>query len=143
MAKIALKPSLLAVGSFALLRRLAHAQSTAELAKQALNPVAAMHRLPVQYNWDQKIGPTGDGMRSVSNIQPVLPFELVEGGNLISRTILPVIDQRSLMPNDQADKSGGGDLTQSVFFSPKAETHSGWMWGLGRYFSCQQAAMIF
>jgi hypothetical protein len=73
----------------------------------------------------------------------VLPFELVEGGNLISRTILPVIDQRSLMPNDQADKSGGGDLTQSVFFSPMAETHSGWMWGLGRYFSCQQAAMIF
>ncbi len=60
----------------------AHAEDSAELAKKALNPVAAMYSLPVQYNWDQKMGPTGDGMHSVTNIQPVLPFTLNGGSAL-------------------------------------------------------------
>ncbi len=51
-----------------LLALLAHtgqgqAEDSAELAKKALNPVAAMYSLPVQYNWDQKIGPDGWGFR--------------------------------------------------------------------------------
>lgn len=46
----------------------AQAEDSEELAKKALNPVAAMYSLPVQYNWDQKMGPAGDGMRSVTNI---------------------------------------------------------------------------
>lgn len=29
-----------------------HAQDSAELAKAALNPIAAMYSLPLQYNWD-------------------------------------------------------------------------------------------
>ena len=81
---------------------MAQAEDSAELAKQALNPVAAMYSLPVQYNWDQKMGPTGEGMRSVTNIQPVLPFTLNDDWNLISRTILPVIDQHGLAPNGAA-----------------------------------------
>ena len=62
---------------------LAQAEDSAELAKKALNPVAAMYSLPVQYNWDQKMGPTGEGMHSLTNIQPVLPFALNEDWNLI------------------------------------------------------------
>lgn len=107
------------------------ADDSAELAKKALNPVAAMYSLPVQYNWDQKLGPTGDGMHSVTNIQPVLPFSLNDDWNLISRTILPVIDQRGLAPNGAADQSGIGDVTQSFFFSPKKPTDSGWILGVG------------
>ena len=57
---------------------MAQADDSAELAKKALNPVAAMYSLSVQYNWDQKIGPTGEGMHSFTNIQPVLPFALNE-----------------------------------------------------------------
>jgi hypothetical protein len=108
-----------------------HAEDSAELAKKALNPVAAMYSLPVQYNWDQKIGPTGNGMHSVTNIQPVLPFSLNEDWNLISRTILPVIDQHGLAPDGAADKSGMGDITQSFFFSPKKPTDNGWILGAG------------
>ena len=103
----------------------AQAEDSAELAKKALNPVAAMYSLPVQYNWDQKMGPTGEGMHSLTNLQPVLPFTLNDDWNLISRTILPVIDQHGLAPNGAADKSGVGDITQSFFFSPKQPTESG------------------
>jgi hypothetical protein len=113
---------------------LAQAEDSAELAKKALNPVAAMYSLPVQYNWDQKMGPTGEGMHSVTNIQPVLPFNLNEDWNLISRTILPVIDQHGLAPNGAADKSGVGDITQSFFFSPTKPTESGWILGAGPAF---------
>jgi hypothetical protein len=109
----------------------AQAEDSAELARKALNPVAAMYSLPVQYNWDQKMGPTGEGMHSVTNIQPVLPFALNEDWNLISRTILPIIDQHGLAPNGAADKSGSGDITQSFFFSPTKPTDSGWILGGG------------
>lgn len=109
----------------------AYAEDSAELAKKALNPVAAMYSLPVQYNWDRKMGSSGDGMRSVTNIQPVLPFSLNEDWNLISRTILPIIDQHGLAPGGAADKSGTGDITQSFFFSPKKETDNGWIVGAG------------
>lgn len=123
--------TLLAIALFGLHCGLASAEGAAELAKQALNPVAAMYSLPVQYNWDQKIGPTSDGMRSVTNVQPVLPFELNEDWNLISRTILPLIDQHGAAPDGLADKSGIGDVTQSFFFSPKKPTDSGWILGAG------------
>lgn len=106
-------------------------EDTADLAKKALNPIAAMYSLPIQYNWDQKIGPTGDGMHSVTNIQPVLPFSINDDWNLISRTILPVIDQHGLVADGLADKSGIGDVTQSFFFSPTKPTASGWIWGAG------------
>jgi hypothetical protein len=107
------------------------ADSQAELAKQSLNPVAALYSVPIQYNWNQKLGPSGEGYQSVTNIQPVLPFTLNDEWNLISRTILPVIDQHGLVPGGQADKSGVGDVTQSFFFSPKHPTASGWIWGAG------------
>jgi hypothetical protein len=107
------------------------ADSQAELAKQTLNPVAALYSLPIQYNWNQKLGPNGDGYQSVTNIQPVLPFSINDEWNLISRTILPIIDQHGLVPGGQADKSGTGDVTQSFFFSPKQPTSSGWIWGAG------------
>lgn len=110
------------------------ADDTADLAKKTQNPIAALYSLPIQFNWNQHLGPTNDGIQTVTNIQPVLPFSINEDWNLISRTILPVIDQRSLAPNGLADKSGVGDITQSLFFSPKAKTESGWIWGAGPVF---------
>lgn len=94
------------------------ADSQAELAKQTLNPVAALYSVPIQYNWNQKLGPSSEGYQSVTNIQPVLPFSINDEWNLISRTILPIIDQHGLVPDGQADKSGLGDVTQSFFFHP-------------------------
>ena len=107
------------------------AADQAELAKKTLNPVADLISLPIQFNYDHKIGPTDDGKKYVVNIQPVIPFSIGPEWNLISRTILPLADQDGILPAGKADASGIGDITQSFFFSPKKPTASGWIWGAG------------
>ena len=91
------------------------------LAKKLNNPVAALISAPMQFNYDENIGLDDKGSRSTINIQPVIPFSLNENWNVISRTILPVIDQKDIYPS-AGSQSGIGDIVQSVFFSPKAPT---------------------
>jgi hypothetical protein len=47
----------------------------ADLAKKLANPVADLVSVPIQSNYDFGIGP-GDGTKSTTNIQPVIPFDL-------------------------------------------------------------------
>jgi len=70
--------------------------ASAELAQKLQNPIADIIILPIQYNYDMDIGPNDDGSRHLTNIQPVYPFRLNEDWNLISRTIIPVIDQEDV-----------------------------------------------
>ena len=100
------------------------------LALQLSNPVAALISVPLQLNFDQKIGPTDDGDRWLLNVQPVVPFSMSDEWNLISRTILPVVRQSDIFPGS-GTQTGLSDVLQSVFFSPKAPTASGWIWGAG------------
>ena len=103
------------------------------LAKALSNPVAALISVPLQLNYDSGLGGEGNGERWTMNVQPVIPFGLSKDWNLISRTILPVIEQTDVIPGDRS-QSGIGDVTQSLFFSPKAPTASGWIWGVGPAF---------
>jgi len=103
--------------------------STANIAKQLNNPVAALISVPFQWNYDQDMGPADDGDRQLLNIQPVIPVTLNDDWNIISRTILPLIKQDNVAPD--SDQEGTGDITQSFFFSPKSPTASGWIWGAG------------
>jgi len=89
-----------------------------ELAKKLSNPVAAMISVPLQSNFDFKIGPNDDGWRYQLNLQPVIPISLGEDWTLISRTILPIVYQDDIFPG-AGDQFGLGDTTQSLFFSPK------------------------
>jgi hypothetical protein len=100
------------------------------LAMQLSNPVAALISVPLQLNYDQDIGPADDGDRWLLNVQPVIPFSLNDNWNLISRTILPVVRQSDIFPG-AGTQTGVGDTVQSIFFSPKAPTDSGWIWGAG------------
>jgi hypothetical protein len=102
----------------------------ASLAMQLSNPVAALISVPLQLNYDQDIGPLDDGDSWLLNVQPVIPFELNDDWNLISRTILPLVRQSDIFPG-AGRQTGIGDTVQSIFFSPKAPTVSGWIWGAG------------
>lgn len=106
--------------------------SDEDIAMQLANPIAAVYLVPLQFNYDENYGADDKGSRLTLNIQPVLPFSLTENWNLISRTILPVIYQDDIVDND--DQTGLGDTVQSLFFSPKKPTNSGWILGAGPVF---------
>ena len=72
--------------------------SQAELTKKLSNPIASLISVPMQLNLDQDIGANDQGERYVLNIQPVIPISLNENWNVISRTILPFIDQDDIVP---------------------------------------------
>lgn len=129
-----------AVGSVAIANN-AHAQgSDAELAQQLTNPLASLISVPVQTNYDEGYG-TGNGRKTFTNIQPVIPFELNETWNLISRTIVPIVwEQKNISPiAPSGTQSGFGDITQSLFFSPSQAKPVGslgnMVWGAGPLFT--------
>ncbi len=93
------------------------------------NPVASLISLPLQLNYDQGIGPGDKGERVTLNVQPVIPFSMNDDWNLISRTILPIVTQSDVPVGN--DETGIGDVLQTIFFSPKDPTASGWIWGAG------------
>jgi len=102
----------------------------AELAKKLANPVASLISVPLQYNHDE-YGGSNDGA-SVSKliVQPVIPFSLNNDWNLITRTLIPLVDQKDF-PVAALNESGLSDTTASFFFSPKSPTAGGWIWGAG------------
>jgi len=108
-------------------------EDKSELAKKLSNPVAALISVPFQLNYDHDIGVLGDGKRWALNIQPVIPIDLNQDWNLISRTILPVIYQKDIF-HSAGSQTGIGDIVQSAFLSPKEPTAGGWIWGAGPVF---------
>jgi hypothetical protein len=97
-----------------------------EIAKKLQNPVANLISLPIQWNINTAVGPDRQD-QSVINIQPVIPFHLNEDWNLITRTIVPIIN--TPVPDWE---TGLGDIVFSLFASPAKP--SKFIWGLGPVF---------
>jgi len=105
----------------------------AELAKKLANPLASLISVPLQYNYDTYGGANNGARVNRLNIQPVIPFSLNDQWNLITRNIIPLVDQ-SAFPTDAMNASGLGDIISSLFFSPKEPTAGGLIWGVGPVF---------
>jgi hypothetical protein len=105
-------------------------EEDASLSTQLANPLAAMISLPTQINYDDDLGLNGEGSITQINVQPVLPFQVSENWNLITRTIFPLVRQDNLTRLNATD-SGLGDIMASAFFSPIQPGESGWIWGAG------------
>ncbi|MEM8730103.1 MAG: transporter [Pseudomonadota bacterium] len=99
----------------------------AELAQQLANPIAAIVSVPFQLNYDQNIGQDDEGSRTTFNFQPIIPFGLENGANIVTRTIVPYIWQDDVIPG--ASQSGFGDVLFSAWYSDT--TSQNLTWGVG------------
>jgi hypothetical protein len=102
----------------------AHETDSQELAKKLSNPISDLVSVPFQFNWENGVGPD-NGLKTVLNIQPVVPFEISPKWNLIERWIMPYVSQPEYLNN----ASGLGDITFSSFLSPN--TGKSLIWGVG------------
>ncbi|ABM77180.1 hypothetical protein [Prochlorococcus marinus] len=98
--------------------------NTEDLAKQAQNPIASMISFPIQWNatpgtqWAPSlIDPSARDNRTqnVVNVQPVVPFKISNDLTLVTRTIVPIVNQPWA---DGVDFTAIGDINPSVFFVP-------------------------
>jgi hypothetical protein len=92
--------------------------STADLAQAAANPIANMISLPFQFNFNFNQGPF-DRYGTVLNLQPVLPFKLTKKWNVVTRTIIPILQIPDVY-STSGSTSGLGNINFNTFFVPPA-----------------------
>ncbi len=122
----------------------AQAAAAKALIKQSQNPVGNLGVLPFQGNFYYGAGQY-QRTQTVVNIQPVIPIVLSKQWNLISRTIVPIVDAPSLLPPSQCNSTigcptltGFGDIQQQTYFTPaKPATVT---WGAGPIFQFATAS---
>jgi hypothetical protein len=102
--------------------------ATEDLARKTQNPVANLISVPFQNNFNFAAGDDSDKMIYLLNVQPVVPIPLNERWNLITRTIVPVIDQPELAPG-VGSEFGLGDINPTAFLSPAKPSR--FIWGAG------------
>jgi hypothetical protein len=97
--------------------------SEEELAKQSQYPIAHVISVPLQSNFYFGAGFHQNKMICVLNVQPVIPFNLSDEWNLITRIIMPIVNQPNLSPSfggtvPSTTGTGLGDFNPTFFLSP-------------------------
>lgn len=113
-----------------------------DLAKQTQNPVADLISVPLQNNFNFGAGFRHNKMLYVLNVQPVIPINLSEEWSLITRIIMPIINQPNLSPSfggtvPGTTGAGFGDFNPSFFISPAKPGE--FIWGVGPTFTLPTA----
>ena len=103
------------------------AQESSSIAKQAQNPIANLISVPLENDFDPQTGYKREDSY-VLEAKPVVPFRLSNDWNLITRTIIPIIQVPDLTPN-VSGVSGLGDVELSLFLSPAKVGPV--IWGVG------------
>jgi len=115
---------------------------TEELAKKTQNPVADLISVPLQNNFNFGAGFNHNKLIYALNVQPVIPVNLNEEWNLITRIIMPIINQPSLFPTHggalpSTTGTGFGDFNPTFFLSPAKPGEL--IWGIGPTFTLPTA----
>ncbi len=87
-------------------------ETDADFAQELTNPFANLVTVPVQMNLDRNIGPSDDGTKLTTNVHPVIPFDVSESWNLITRSIIPVIHRDDLFPGAGSESGLGQNQPQ-------------------------------
>ncbi|HAB17011.1 MAG TPA: neuromedin U [Verrucomicrobiales bacterium] len=111
------------------------ASSTEALARQVQNPLAKLVKVPFQNNFNFGIGPE-EATQWILDVEPVIPVSLNDDWSLITRTVIPIIDQPSVAPGIPA-AFGLGDLNPSFYLSPAKDGQV--TWGAGPTFTLPTA----
>lgn len=101
--------------------------AASKAAADAQNPIAHVISVPLQENLLTRTGPyrkTGDTLL----VQPVVPFELDSNWSVITRTIVPLVHEPRLGP-EQGPIDGVGNVEPQFYLTP---SHPGKLiWGAG------------
>jgi hypothetical protein len=104
------------------------AQETSNEAKQAQNPIARLISVPFENDFNPHTGISKND-EYILQVKPVVPIKLSNDWNLITRTVIPVIQTPDLTPSISGT-SGVGDVSLSLFLSPSRAFHQ-IIWGAG------------
>ena len=105
---------LMALGAFS--QGFVPAWSQESEAKQAQNPIARLISVPLENDFSPNTGVSKEDSY-VLQMKPVVPFNLSKDWNLITRTIIPIIQTPDPAPGIDG-ASGLGDISLSLFLSP-------------------------
>jgi len=101
--------------------------SASKAAADAQNPVAHVISVPLQFNLYTRSGPyrkTADTLL----VQPVVPFKLDANWSLVTRTIVPLVHEPQISP-EQGSVTGLGNVEPQFYLTP---AHPGKLiWGAG------------
>src|SRR5258708_3901893 len=103
------------------------AQESSNIAKQAQNPIARLISVPVENDFNPQTGINKEDSY-VLQFKPVVPLSLSKDWNLITRTIVPVIQVPDPAPRVKGT-TGLGDVNLSLFLSPAKAGRI--IWGVG------------